>query len=127
MKRYSLLSLLLIALAAGLVLSSASMAGEKCCKSGDRAACAPGPDKSTATSATCTDTQKQSCCPAGSTTTAVRSHSDHRQPTNTQSTTVSTDQQKCAGKVCVPCKPGEKCDGKPCKPGECRMAGGKSI
>ena len=127
MKRYPLLFILLFALAAGVMLSGSAIAGEKCCVRNDKGVCVPCPEKGTSATATTAGTQQQACCPSGTASKEVRSHSDHRQPSNTQSTAVSNDQQKCCGKVCVPCKPGEKCDGKPCKPGDCRMSEKGSI
>jgi hypothetical protein len=77
MKRYPLLFILLFVLVAGVMLSSSVLAGEKCCVRNDRGVCVPCPDKGTSASATTAGAQQQACCPSGTASKTVRSHSDH--------------------------------------------------
>jgi hypothetical protein len=124
MKRHSLLVLLVFAFVAALIMSSAAIADDKCCVRNDRGICVPCPEPCSSVTATKADskqpTAKAACCPK-----PPAGCCGQPKATATQASAVSGDAKKCEGAVCVPCKPGEKCDGKPCKPGDCRMTSGK--
>ena len=121
MRRYSLLSLLLFALAIGLILVATSIAGQKCGKAGDGAACAPCPGTGTTVSATAASAPANGTSASTNVTPSANMRSNHSQVARTQSSAAGS----CVGSSC---KPGQMCNGKPCvpcKPGDCKGANGQ--